>query len=99
MAVAEANYGRLADNEALFYVESIAKLLNLEMPGALPEIAASPGYDAFVDLRERAMVMQAWSAYGIQWPVIRSSSGSTPTCPRAASRSCRRFRSRGPACR
>ncbi|HEU4411740.1 MAG TPA: hypothetical protein VFS43_41235 [Polyangiaceae bacterium] len=81
MAVAEANYGRVADNQALFYIESIARLINLEMPGALPEIAASPGYDAFVDFRERAMVLQAWSAYGIQWPVIRYFLGVDPDAP------------------
>jgi glycogen debranching enzyme len=81
MAVAEANYGRLADNQALFYIESIARLLGLEMPGALPEIAASPGYDAFADFRDRAMVLQAWSAYGVQWPVIRYFLGVDPDVP------------------
>src|SRR5690606_15388323 len=65
MAVGEANYGRLRDNQALFYIRAIATLVNLEMPGALPEIAPSPEYDAFADFRERAMFMQAWSAYGV----------------------------------
>ena len=41
MAVAEANYGRLGDQQAPFYMDSIAKQLDLEMPGALPEISAS----------------------------------------------------------
>lgn len=78
MAVAEANYGRLGDDQALFYVRAIAKLTNLEMPGALPEIAASPGYDAFADFRERAMFMQAWSSYGIQWLVLHEILGVDP---------------------
>src|SRR5215218_3206418 len=62
MAVGEANYGRLANNQAPFYMRSIAKQLDLEMPGALPEIVPSPQYDPFVDFRERAMFMQAWSS-------------------------------------
>jgi hypothetical protein len=81
MAVAEANYGRLGPDQALRYIDSIAGLLDLETPGALPEIAASPGYDPFVDFRERAMFMQAWSAYGVQWPVIRHFLGIDPDVP------------------
>lgn len=81
LAVAEANYGRLRDNQALFYIRSIAETLTLETPGALPEIAASPGYDPFVDFRERAMFEQAWSAYGVQWPVIRHFLGIDPDVP------------------
>jgi len=50
-------------------------------PGSLPEIAASPGYDPFVDFRERAMFQQSWSAYGVQWPVIRHSLGLDPDVP------------------
>lgn len=81
LAVGEANYGRLRDNQALYYMRSIADLLHLEMPGALPEIAASPGYDPFDDFRERAMFMQAWSPYGVQWPVIHSFLGIDPDVP------------------
>ena len=81
MAVGEANYGRLADNQAPFYMKSIAKELDLEMPGALPEISPSPEYNAFVDFRERAMFMQAWSSYGIQWPVIYHFLGIRPNAP------------------
>ena len=81
LAVAEANYGRLRDNQALYYMRSISDLLHLEMPGALPEIAASPGYDPFGDLRERAMFMQAWSAYGVQWPIIHHFLGIDPDVP------------------
>lgn len=81
MAVGEANYGRLRDNQAMFYIRSIAETLTLETPGALPEIAASPGYDPFVDFRERAMFEQAWSAYGVQWPVVRHILGVDPDVP------------------
>jgi glycogen debranching enzyme len=81
MAVAEANYGRLANDQAPFYMDSIAKQLDLEMPGALPEISPSPEYDPFVDFRERAMFMQAWSSYGVQWPVIHNFLGISPDIP------------------
>jgi hypothetical protein len=81
MAVGEANYGRLADDEALFYMDAIAEQLDLEMPGALPEIIPSPEYDPFVDFRERAMFMQAWSSYGVQWPVICHFLGIRPDVP------------------
>src|SRR5215204_3853345 len=81
MAVGEANYGRLANNQAPFYMRSIAQQLDLEMPGALPEIVPSPQYDPFVDFRERAMFMQAWSSYGVQWPVSHSFLGIDPNVP------------------
>lgn len=81
MAVAEANYGRLADDQAPFYMDSIAEQLDLEMPGALPEISPSPEYDPFVDFRDRAMFMQAWSSYGTQWPVIHNFLGISPDIP------------------
>ena len=81
MAVGEANYGRLGPSQALFYMRSIAGELDLEMPGALPEISPSPEYDPFVDFRERAMFMQAWSSYGIQWPVIHHFLGIRPDVP------------------
>src|SRR5215218_2378034 len=81
MAVAEANYGRLGNNQAPFYMRTIAKQLDLEMPGALPEIVPSPEYDPFVDFRERAMFMQAWSSYGVQWPVIYHFLGIRPNVP------------------
>ena len=81
MAVGEANYGRLGTTQALFYMRSIADELDLEMPGALPEISPSPQYDPFVDFRDRAMFMQAWSSYGIQWPVIHHFLGIRPDAP------------------
>ncbi|NWF69816.1 MAG: glycogen debranching protein [Chloroflexi bacterium] len=79
MAVAEANYGRL--EAALPYMRAIAHNLDLEMPGALPEILPSPDYDPFGDLAERAMFMQAWSSYGVQWPLVRHFLGVDPHAP------------------
>jgi glycogen debranching enzyme len=79
MAVAEGNYGRVDDS--LTYVDDIARLLDLEMPGALPEMAPSPAYDPFQNMTSRAMFMQAWSAYGIQWPVIHDFLGIDPNVP------------------
>jgi hypothetical protein len=81
MAMAEANYGRLGDNQALRYMHTISNDLMLEMPGALPEISPSPEYDPFVDFRDRAMFMQAWSSYGVQWPVINNFLGIRPDVP------------------
>jgi glycogen debranching enzyme len=81
MAVAEANYGRLDETQALYYMHAIAESLYLEMPGALPEILPSPNYDPFVDMQERAMFMQAWSSYGIQWPIIHHFLGVRPNIP------------------
>jgi glycogen debranching enzyme len=76
MAVAEAKYGRF--DQSLTYVQRIAGLLDLEMPGALPEIAPSPQYDVFGPLDERAMFMQAWSCYGIHWTVVHYFLGIKP---------------------
>ncbi len=81
MAVAEANYGRVGDDQAPFYMHTISDQIDLEMPGALPEIAPSPEYDPFVDFRDRAMFMQAWSSYGVQWPVINHFLGVRPDAP------------------
>ncbi len=81
MAVGEANYGRVGVKGAQFYMRSISKQLDLEMPGALPEIAPSPDYDPFGPMHERAMFMQAWSSYGVQWPVIHHLLGIRPHAP------------------
>jgi hypothetical protein len=74
MAVAEANYGRM--DESLRYVSFVANELDVEQPGALPELFDSPGYSYFPPFNGGmgkqqfggAMVMQAWSSYGIHWP-------------------------------
>lgn len=81
MAVAEANYGRLGEAQAQRYINGIATQLDLEMPGALPEVVSSPEYDPFSDLGKRLMFMQAWSAYGIHWPVVSHFLGVRPDVP------------------
>lgn len=71
MAIAEASYGRLGEQQALRYMRAIAATLDLEMPGALPELAPSPDYDPFGPFAERMMVMQAWASWaspGRRWP-------------------------------
>jgi hypothetical protein len=50
------------------------------MPGAMPEIVPSPDFGANIDrlLTERSMVLQAWGAYGVLWPVIHQWLGVSP---------------------
>jgi hypothetical protein len=79
MAAAEANYGRM--DEALKYVTFISSELDTEQPGALPELFDSPDYMYFQDFPTRAMVMQAWSSYGVEWPVIYHFLGVRPDVP------------------
>src|SRR3981081_2376130 len=76
MAVAEANYGRM--DEALKYVGLVAGGLDVEQPGALPELLDSPNYAYFQAFTGRAMVMQAWSSYGIHWPIVTGFLGVNP---------------------
>ena len=45
MAIAEANYGRM--DQSLRYVEFVANELDVEQPGALPELFDSPDYTYF----------------------------------------------------
>jgi hypothetical protein len=71
MALAEANYGRLGAQQALAYMQAVAALIDLEQPGALPEVGPSPDYDPFIDLTERMMFMQAWASYGVSWTIVR----------------------------
>ena len=82
MAVAEANYGRV--NESLRYVLDIARQLDLEQPGALPEQMPSPDYILFPfqPLIRRAMVMQAWSSYGVLYPIVHDFLGVRPQVPK-----------------
>jgi hypothetical protein len=54
------------------------------MPGALPKIALSPDYNPFAHFTDRAMFMQAWSAYGVKWPVIHHFLGVRPDIPAGA---------------
>jgi hypothetical protein len=81
MAIAEANYGRM--DQSLRYVEFVANELDVEQPGALPELFDSPDYKYFSGGNPfgGAMVMQAWSSYGIHWPLVELYLGIKPDAP------------------
>jgi hypothetical protein len=82
MAVAEGNFGRLAQQRR--YTGANARLQLdpslLEMPGAMPEIGPSPDFEANIDRKEweRSMVLQGWGAYGNLWPVVHQQLGLAP---------------------
>ncbi|MCM2579619.1 hypothetical protein [Streptomyces meridianus] len=84
MAVAEGNYGRLGRGEQQRYTTANARIQLdpgvWEMPGAMPEIAPSPDFTPNIDrhLTERSMVLQAWGAYGVLWPVVHHQLGVAP---------------------
>ncbi|WP_126550765.1 amylo-alpha-1,6-glucosidase [Dictyobacter kobayashii] len=65
MAAAEAQYQRM--DQALTYSHHIARTLEQQMPGAFSEI--SPNGGCFI---------QAWSSYGIIWPVVHAFFGFQP---------------------
>jgi hypothetical protein len=83
-AVSEGNYGRLGDNQQGVYVKGNARSQLdpslWEMPGAMPEIVPGGDFGANIDrlFTERSMVMQAWGAYGVLWPVIHQWLGVSP---------------------
>jgi hypothetical protein len=82
MAVAEGNYGRLAQ-QRLYTTANARSQLDpsvWEMPGAMPEILPSPdfGTNLSKDFLSRSSVMQAWGAYGVLWPVIHQQLGVAP---------------------
>jgi hypothetical protein len=81
MAIAEANYGRI--DQSLRYVQFVADELDIEQPGALPELFDSPDYTYFSGGNPfgGAMVMQAWSSYGIHWPLEELYLGIKPDAP------------------
>ena len=83
-AVSEGNYGRLAVDQQQHYINGNA-LSQLdpdiwEMPGAMPEIVPSPDFGANIErlFTERSMVLQAWGAYGVLWPVVHQWLGVSP---------------------
>ncbi|HET7479453.1 MAG TPA: glycogen debranching protein [Rubrobacteraceae bacterium] len=82
MAVGEGNYGRLGTDQQKHYTKANAdlQLIPDEQPGAMPEIAPSPDYGRSIDrpFNERAMVLQAWGAYGTIWPVLHQQLGIRP---------------------
>jgi glycogen debranching enzyme len=82
VAIAEANYGRM--EQSLRYVEFVVDELDVEQPGALPELFPSPDYKYFSGGNPfgGAMVMQAWSSYGIHWPLEELYLGIQPDAPK-----------------
>ncbi len=82
MSVGEGNYGRLGENQQRHYTDANAdlQLIPDEQPGAMPEIAPSPDYGRSINrpFNERAMVLQAWGAYGTIWPVVHQHLGVRP---------------------
>ncbi|MGH3146104.1 MAG: glycogen debranching protein, partial [Rubrobacter sp.] len=82
MAVGEGNYGRLGPGRQQHYTDANARLQFIpdEQPGAMPEIAPSPDYGRSINrpFNERAMVLQAWGAYGTIWPVVHQQLGVRP---------------------
>jgi hypothetical protein len=83
-AVSEGNYGRLGDDQQQHYINGNARSqldpAIWEMPGAMPEIVPSPDFGANIDrlFTERSMVLQAWGAYGVLWPVVHQWLGVSP---------------------
>jgi hypothetical protein len=83
-AVSEGNYGRLGAGQQQFYMRGNARSQLdpdiWEMPGAMPEIVPSPDFGANIDrlFTERSMVLQAWGAYGVLWPVVHHWLGVSP---------------------
>jgi hypothetical protein len=97
MAVGEGNYGRLGPDQQQRFTTANAKLqfIPVEQPGAMPEIAPSPDYGESLSdtceencylkaFTERAMVLQAWGAYGTIWPVVHQQLGVRPDMGRRA---------------
>jgi hypothetical protein len=83
MAIGEGNYGRLGAGQQGRYTAGNRRLQLPEpdeQPGAMPEIAPSHDYVRSIDqpLVDRAMVLQAWGAYGTAWPVVRQQLGVRP---------------------
>jgi hypothetical protein len=79
LAVAQANYGQ--DSQAVTNMDKVASQLTVEMPGALPELAASANYNPFEAFTSRANVMQAWSSYGLLWTTVHDLLGVVPDVP------------------
>ncbi len=89
-AVSEGNYGRLGEQQQGVYTHGNARSQLdpslWEMPGAMPEIVPGGDFGANIDrkLTERSMVMQAWGAYGVLWPVVHQWLGVSPDMGRGA---------------
>jgi hypothetical protein len=84
MAVAEGNFGRLGRDQQQHYTSANARSQLdpglWEMPGAMPEIVPGGGFGSNIDrpFTDRSMVLQAWGAYGVLWPVVHQQLGVAP---------------------
>jgi hypothetical protein len=81
MAVGEGNYGRLDQQKRFNDANRALQLPDPdEQPGAMPEEAPAPDYGRSIDrpFYDRAMVMQAWGAYGPVWTVVHQQLGVRP---------------------
>jgi hypothetical protein len=80
--LAVPGHGRLGENQQQHYTDANAdlQLSPDEQPGAMPEIVPSPDYGRSINrpFNERAMVLQAWGAYGTIWPVVHQHLGVRP---------------------
>ncbi len=83
-AVSEGNYGRLGANQQGLYTTGNARSQLdprlWEMPEADAEIVPGGEFGANIDrlFTERSMVLQAWGAYGVLWPVVHQWLGVSP---------------------
>lgn len=73
MAAAEAHYGRM--DQALEYCYKIASTIGQRMPGAYSDLPPDGG-----------CFIQAWSTYGIIWPVVRYFLGFQPDAAKRRAR-------------
>ena len=73
MALAEAHYGRM--DQALAYCYKIASTISRRMPGAYSDLLPDDG-----------CFIQAWSAYGIIWPVVHAFFGFQPDAAKRKAR-------------
>jgi len=86
IAVGEGNYGRLGPGQQQRWTTALRRAqFEDEMPGAMPEIVPSPDFGTNPDrpFNERAMVLQAWGAYGTVWPVVHQQLGIRPDLGRS----------------
>ena len=65
LAVAELAYGRV--EQALEYVRMLTRTLDVHMPGAISEM-----------LPDEGCFVQAWSGYGVAWPLVTQVFGMQP---------------------
>ncbi|HET8641393.1 MAG TPA: hypothetical protein VFM37_05620, partial [Pseudonocardiaceae bacterium] len=84
MAVGEGNFGRMGPTQQRHYTTANARIQLdpsvWETPGAMPEIAPSPGFGANIErgFTDRSMMLQAWGTYGTLWPVVHQQLGVSP---------------------